>query len=264
LSRVSVHDLNHLYSSVMSDSQFGQSEENSNYSGVNELYMAENFLKNYSSHIVDLICRFSEIDFTENTRVVEFGAGTGQLAIQFFRATTIKPVCIEIDPTLRFQLTAKSLIAFASVKDLDGTPPDLIYTSNVLEHIENDTQVLIDLRKSLSAGGSLAIYVPAIPLLFGEMDRRVGHFRRYTRGELVFKLFQAGFEIEHIRFVDSLGVLATLITNLLGYKNRYGLGGKFSMIFYDNVLFKISRVLDFLGFRFFLGKNLFVIAKVSK
>lgn len=248
----------------MSDSQFGQSEENPNYSGVNELFMAENFLKNYSSHIIDLICRFSEIDFSENTRVVEFGAGTGQLAIQFFQTTTIKPVCIEIDPVLRSQLTAKSLMALSSVKDLGGTPPDLIYTSNVLEHIENDTQVLIDLRKSLSACGSLAIYVPAIPFLFGDMDRRVGHFRRYTRRELVFKLSQAGFEIEHIRFVDSLGVLATVITNLVGYKNRYGLGGNFSMILYDNFIFKISRVLDLLGFRYFLGKNLFVIAKVSK
>lgn len=248
----------------MSHFQFGQSEENPNYSGLNELLMAESFLKNYSSHIVNLICKFSEIDLTENTRVMEFGAGTGQLAIQFSQTTGIKPVCIEIDPALRFQLTAKNLIAFASVKNLEGTPPDIIYTSNVLEHIENDTQVLIDLRNALSAGGSLAIYVPAIPLLFGEMDRRVGHFRRYTRGELVFKLSQAGFEIQHIRYVDSLGVLATLITNLVGYKNRYGLGSKFSMILYDNFFFKISQILDLLGFKFFLGKNLFVVAKISK
>jgi len=248
----------------MSNFQFGQSEENPNYSGLNELLMAENFLKNYSSHIVNLIYKFSEIDFTEDTKVMEFGAGTGQLAIQFFQTTGIKPVCIEIDPALRFQLTAKNLIAFASIKNLDGNRPDVIYTSNVLEHIENDTQALIDLRNSLSTGGSLAIYVPAIPLLFGEMDRRVGHFRRYSRGELVFKLSQAGFEIQHIRFVDSLGVLATLITNFIGYKNRYGLGSKFSMILYDNVFFKISRVLDLLGFRFFLGKNLFVVAKISK
>ena len=69
-------------------------------------------------------------------------------------------------------------------------PPgvDLIYTSNVLEHIDDDLAALKQLRATLSPGGRIAIYVPAMQVLYSDMDRSLGHYRRYGRQELLAKL----------------------------------------------------------------------------
>jgi hypothetical protein len=38
----------------------------------------------------------------------------------------------------------------------------------------------------LQDGGTLAIYVPAFMLIFNNLDRAVGHYRRYHRADLVY------------------------------------------------------------------------------
>ena len=37
------------------------------------------------------------------------------------------------------------------------------------------------------------------------MDRKVGHYRRYSRSVLVRALHQAGFQIDDARYVDCIG-----------------------------------------------------------
>jgi 2-polyprenyl-3-methyl-5-hydroxy-6-metoxy-1,4-benzoquinol methylase len=66
---------------------------------------------------------------------------------------------------------------------------------DVLEHIENDTEVLAQIRGALEPGGVLVLTVPAHPSLFGPSDVAAHHKRRYTRRELREKLLEAGFEV---------------------------------------------------------------------
>jgi hypothetical protein len=69
-----------------------------------------------------------------------------------------------------------------------------------------------------------------------------------------------GFELEQIRYVDILGVPATLVTKILGYKNGLGIGSSLSMRIYDSLVFPLSKLLDSLGFKKIIGKNLFAVA----
>jgi hypothetical protein len=108
-----------------------------------------------------------------------------------------------------------------------------IYTSNVLEHIEDDVNALIKIRERMQQGGKIAIYVPALPILFSDLDRKVGHFRRYKKKELMHKAKMAGFEIDKCFYNDCIGVLASLSLRLFGYKNKSGLGSKESLFIYD-------------------------------
>jgi SAM-dependent methyltransferase len=196
-----------------------QSKDNPNYSGINELVMAENFLRNYSRYVVKLIYRYSDLPSKKKPRVLEFGAGTGQLALEFDKISSLKPDCVEIDPAMLKQLRSRGFACYESLNQILKPYPNLVYSSNVLEHIENDKAALLELRRILPPDGMLILYVPALPFLFGDMDKRIGHFRRYTRRELRRKLDETQFEIKHIQYVDSLGVLASLITKWFGYKN---------------------------------------------
>ena len=61
---------------------------------------------------------------------------------------------------------------------------DLIFTSNVLEHIEDDVTILHDLFLHTNDGGQLVVYVPAFQFLYSRLDEKAGHFRRYSKKDL--------------------------------------------------------------------------------
>lgn len=72
---------------------------------------------------------------------------------------------------------------------------DVVGAFDVIEHIEQDIDVLTQIHKALRVGGGLLITVPQHRFLWGPDDEHAGHHRRYTRIELCEKLSAAGFTI---------------------------------------------------------------------
>ncbi len=87
-------------------------------------------------------------------------------------------------------------------------PFDTAILVNVLEHIEDDDDALGRLYESLEADGRLVLWVPAFEALYSEFDRKVGHFRRYKIAGLRSQLERAGFQVEDLRYANSLGAIA--------------------------------------------------------
>ena len=237
-----------------------QNEFNIEYPGIQELKTAEQGLQFYSNDIVKKMKKDLKIE--KNSSILDFGAGTGQLAEIWRINHSINPICIEIDPSLEEVLKLKNFKVF---KKLDQIPHmlEFIYTSNVLEHIEDDVSTLIDLKNKLLVGGKLVIYVPALPFLFSAFDISVGHYRRYSKKELIKKVTESGLEVEKCYWNDSLGILAAVIVKLLGYKRMVNLGNVKTFLIYDRVIYPISKILDLIIFKHLIGKNLFLVAKNS-
>lgn len=105
------------------------------------------------------------------------------------------------------------------------------------------------------------IYVPALPFLFSDLDISVGHYRRYSKKGLIQRVTEAGFEVENCYWNDSLGILATLVVKILGYRGKLNLGDVKSMYIYDRVFYPISKFLDLILFKHLIGKNLLLTAK---
>jgi len=239
-----------------------QSHSNSEYPDHDLMFDTEEGLQGYNTHVVSMIYKGFAQNHTipkEKSAVAEFGAGHGTLAKIFLEKYDLKPECIEIDPRFIQELKKSGFTTFTSLK-ASAKQYHWIYTSNVIEHIENDVQALIDLRNALHENGRLIIYVPAIPFLFSSFDESAGHFRRYSKRELISKVREAGFTIEKCLYNDSVGVLASLGVKALGYKKSTNLGGMKSLIFYDRCIYPLSRILDFCGFKHIIGKNLLLVA----
>ena len=239
-----------------------QNTEFQAYTGTQELLDSEAGLVRYSSEIVRKFFTKMELHnriIIKNGNLLEFGAGTGFLAEIFYSQFNIKPDCVELDPDLVKRIKKKDFTCF---QFLSEAPQNYcaIYTSNVLEHIENDSGALKELFDSLMPGGIIGIYVPAHPILYSTMDKEIGHVRRYTRSELREKVLDAGFSIQSLTYDDFIGFFASAFVKTIGYKNRANLGSKNSLIFYDRVIYPISRVFDLLGFRYSVGQNLILIA----
>ncbi len=232
-----------------------QNAQNADYAGVAELWANEAALAGYNADIVAKLSRHAPAA----QRVLEFGAGIGTLALGWTKQTGVQPECLEIDPGMRQVLAERGLACHASLASVGGDL-DAIYTSNVLEHIEDDVATLLALKSHLKPGGVLAIYVPAFMLLYSEFDAAIGHYRRYEKTELLDKLRRTGYEVMECAYADSLGFFAWLSVKL---RKRQAVGGQGSgaLRVYDRYIFPISRLLDALGLRHLFGKNLLVVAR---
>ena len=238
-----------------------QSQSQTSYAGTSDLFDFENGLRNYNSDIVKKLAQGLGFhgDFHSQITLIDYGAGTGTLAEIWQSMYGITPICVEID---RYQiqiLKSKGFKVFSRIMEVDGFV-NFVYASNVLEHIENDLKVLKEMRNKIKLGGKIAIYVPALTILFSDLDRNVGHYRRYSKSELVGKVKAAGFEVEDCYYNDCVGVLATFMLKVFGYRNKIGLGSNRSLIFYDKVVYPISKLLDYLLFKHIIGKNLVLFA----
>lgn len=148
-------------------------------------------------------------------RILEVGSGIGNQTCYF--ADRERVVASDVDPfyleRLRQRFTDRPNVRFASFRfpldaearaDLAAERLDTIVCLNVLEHIERDAETLQDFSAVLSPGGHLALLVPAMPVLYGTLDRHLGHFRRYQRDPLAALLATSGFVVDDIRYVNRL------------------------------------------------------------
>ncbi len=73
---------------------------------------------------------------------------------------------------------------------------DLLTALDVLEHMDDDMQVLAEFSRVLRPGGHLLLAVPAYRFLWSEHDEALRHRRRYIASELHIKLTNSGFEVQ--------------------------------------------------------------------
>jgi SAM-dependent methyltransferase len=229
----------------------GTSEQ---YTGVSTLEVLTSAVK-YQRFLTGLLTPAAGAP--EGDRLVaDFGAGLGTFA-RDARALGWQVTCVELDPALRARLHAEGFDVAESLNDVKPESLDFLFSYNVLEHIEDDEEVVHSFRRVLKPGAPLLLYVPAFMVAYGPLDRAVGHVRRYRRKPLIDLVESAGFTVEVCHYSDSIGFVAALAHRVVG--DGSGEIGERAVKLYDRFVFPVSRRLDVLARRFF-GKNLVLIA----
>ena len=249
---------------TLNEGTYFQNIENSEYPGRESLNLTEVGLPRYSKHILEMMNKsLPLLKMSARDNILEFGAGSGYLAQLWQNLYSEKVVCVEIDSELCQLIKDKGLQVKSRISDYEMRF-NLIFSSNVLEHIENDVNALKEVYDALQPGGVVAIYVPAFQVLYSSMDKEVGHVRRYSKGELSQKILNTGFVGLQIQYCDSLGFFASLLMKTVGYRNKLGIGNLKSLMMYDKYFFTISKQLDRFGLSKILGKNLLAVAMKPK
>ncbi len=216
---------------------------------------------NYHAWILDLFRPYL------GRHIVEVGAGTGSFSRMLYGC---EPERLDlVEPSAMFDKLSDSMGSEPNVRlfhgtfptvagDVIGEPkPDTFVYINVLEHIEDDVAELKLVHRSLSSGGRICIFVPAVPFLLSDFDRQIGHFRRYSRNELITKCEAAGFRINFVRGFDFPGILPWLVKYRILRSLTIGNG---AVKLYDRALVPLIRPFENL-LKPPIGKNLVLVAE---
>ncbi len=201
-------------------------------------------------------------------RILEVGAGIGTITktvSKYFAPNEVSEwVCIEPDSKQNAHLLSMvdtgvipptCSVKLSFQRDLqDDKKFDLILYSDVLEHIEDDQIELSIAAGRLNIGGHLLVMSPAHNWLFSDLDRVAGHYRRYTK-KMIQDLKPKGMELVQLKYLDSLGVFASLANKLL---LKRGTPTPAQITVWDKVMIRFSRLLDHL-ILFKFGKSILVV-----
>ena len=131
---------------------------------------------------------------------LEIGCGTGYVSSGIASAfpgvelhgseifTAGLPFAAARQPAINFMQMDARHIPFVSEFDVIGA-------FDVLEHIEEDEEVLLQVREALKLRGIILLTVPQHAWLWSPVDEYACHVRRYSAKELHAKVERAGFEI---------------------------------------------------------------------
>jgi SAM-dependent methyltransferase len=217
---------------------------------------------NYLNFLFSLVAPYQHGD------ILEIGSGRGNITEMTLKnnALQIKSVsCIEPDAKCIITLKKMSEKYSTETSILEGYFPevipdncnfDLIYSFNVLEHIQDDQNAINTAVDYLKPNGILFAYVPAFPILYGSMDRILRHYRRYSKKDIRHKFHKSGLKIIESRYYNFMGFWGWLINNRILKINEQ----KNSQVkLFDRLLplqIKIEKKLEP-----FIGQNLLIIGK---
>lgn len=147
-------------------------------------------------------------------RIVEVGCGVGNftgmlLDREAVCAVDVHPGCVQ--KLLERYSGIENLSAFTcdiqseAFSRLSGFRADSCVCLNVLEHVEDDLGALNQIASLLMPGGVVVLLIPAFEALYGPIDKKLGHYRRYTRESMMQLARASRLRIKKIQYMNAIG-----------------------------------------------------------
>ncbi len=150
-------------------------------------------------------------------RVLEVGSGIGNISEFFLKDTTLNITLSDIREQYRQYL--RTICSEENVLDLDLVHPnfdqeyahllgqfDAVFALNVVEHIEDDSMAIANMKKLVKLGGRVIVLVPAYQFLYNRFDRELFHFRRYNMKQLTQEFVKSELKIVHSQYFNFAGI----------------------------------------------------------
>ncbi len=176
-------------------------------------YQQKDFKNDYR-----LDCLLSLIPKSEG-KILDIGSGNGKIAINLSKQAQIVYATDRSDILLKqLNKKARGILNFKIKKidaqdfNLEEKNFDLITACDIAEHLKNDLSFLKSCYNHLNENGRLFISAPVGKFLYGIKDKAYGHYRRYTKVELIEKLEQSGFLVLHCQYWNFIGILPYFIS----------------------------------------------------
>jgi SAM-dependent methyltransferase len=152
-------------------------------------------------------------------RAVDIGSGSGG------NTAVLRDLGWDV-AALEWSPTASRLVAARGIPTVRGdarrlpfadASVDLVLSTDLWEHVDEDDEVAAEAFRVLRPGGRLLVAVPAGAVLWSGHDVALGHVRRYERDTLRSRIGGAGFDLVDVR---SWNVLLRPVARLRRSRHR--------------------------------------------
>ena len=211
-----------------------------------------------ANHPIDVASRemcvkfLDKYDKSENKIVLEIGCSSGNLIAAIKEKKNFNYIGSDAVRNQIIKLTSLHNDTPFLIFDLLKNPLKKNFCNslimlNVLEHIKNDDEALLEANKILDKEGILIIEVPSGKFLYDDYDRNLLHFRRYNMKEIIKKIENAGFKIEkktHLGFlIFPIFVLVKIFNKFFKNKNIVIKQAKMSNNLFLKMMFGLEKKL---------------------
>ncbi len=195
---------------------------------------------------------------------IEVGSGLGDYALEWapkFRRFTATEADPERLVTLKERLAPVSTVTVRELllptEEIAGYSGAVSY--NVLEHIEDHVGALRSMARLVKPGGAIVLIVPAFQFAMSRADIATGHVRRYTKASLSEALRAADLSVEHVRYVNALGLIGYyMATSVFRLMPKEGPMVKL----YDRLVLPVTKAAERLV-RPPFGQSVFAVARTA-
>lgn len=136
--------------------------------------------------------------------IIDLGAGSGFFSQELCKnyAQFINNSClVDIGYTDKEIILSRHTTSQKTKEIPSNISHSLVIMMDVLEHVENDLDLLINIKRASSGKNYFFITVPAFRSLWSSHDVYLGHHRRYEIADLQRLLANADFNITNIYYI---------------------------------------------------------------
>ncbi|MCA1566485.1 MAG: class I SAM-dependent methyltransferase [Acidobacteria bacterium] len=137
-------------------------------------------------------------------RILDVGCGTGANLEMLAQFGATEGVDVSEDALAFCRARGLHQVKLGAAEQLpyeDGSF-DLVTALDVVEHLDDDSGGLSEMRRVLRPGGRALLFVPAFMWLWGVQDDVSHHRRRYTLPQLTERVRGAGFAVERATYAN--------------------------------------------------------------
>lgn len=179
------------------------------------------FYPNFRDNWDDLIFRKVIQNYlTPDATVLDLGAGAGKVEQMNFRESVSKVCGVDLDP----RVTSNPFLHEAKVGSggripYDDNTFDVVFSDNVLEHLDDPEEVFVDIARVLKPGGKFLFKTPNkvhyMPLIARLTPHRFHAFINRLRGREVVDTFPTRYRVNSRRDIYRCGKVAGMIVKEL-------------------------------------------------
>ena len=193
--------------------------------------------------------------------IIEIGAGCGSFTRNYYNPKIKSIVLTETDLKnknelkIKFNHDSNIQVLNSSIEKIERKFDTILYF-HVLEHIKDDINEIKNAVKKLNTGGHIIMMVPAHQKVYSNLDKAVGHFRRYEKDFFKNNLF--GLELVNFKYLDAMGYLLYYLNRIFFKKETFP--SKLKIFIWDKIFTPITVIIDFIT-NYRIGKCIIAIYK---
>ena len=154
-----------------------------------------------------------------DARIIDVGCASGALMQHLRKQGYTRLTGVDISKTAIDRVKKRGFhdahVMDAAAPQLPEETFDVVIASNILEHIEDEAQALSHWHTLLKPNGLLMVFVPAYQFLWSGHDIVNQHYRRYTRGQLLHGIKEAGFRVSRSSYWNFCILFPSLLIALI-------------------------------------------------